>query len=208
MNSSSQTSSHKTVDHSVLVRLTLLYTIRSSFHNVKTPDQDLIWETVSSSTGDGYDPSQMNTHHGNLRLRLDTLQAQDRKRERCRYDEDGFTTGTQVAGTGSSRGSWREERVREKERGEMYRDTSSSGILKMKVPVRLSHGGFVEVGLREKKKKWVGRHSCSGSRRGGGVEEEEEEEEGTSRSLLYVRHPFFFYLFFLLSFFFFSCLLI
>lgn len=138
----------------------------------------------------------MNTHHGNLRVRLDTLQAQDRKRQRCRYNKDGFTIGTQVAGTGSSRGSWREERVRERERGELYRDTSSSGILKMKVPVRLSHGGFVEVGLREKKR--VGRHSCSGLRRGEAVEEE-EEEEGTLRSLLYVRHPFF-YLFFFFAF--------
>ena len=67
-----------------------------------------------------------------------------------------------------------------KKRSAVYSDRSLSGILEMKVPLCLSRGGLVEVGLG-KKDYW----SRSGLKREGAGKV--EEDEGTLRRLIYVR---------------------
>ena len=58
-----------------------------------------------------------------------------------------------------------------------------SGILKMKVPLCLTHGGLVEVGLGKKV------YGLGSGLKGEGVGEgvKLEEDEGTLRRLVYVR---------------------
>ena len=69
----------------------------------------------------------------------------------------------------------------------IYTDRSLSGMLKMKVPLCLSRGGLVEVGLG---KKDFGPDSWSGSGlKSGGARKGLNEDEGTLRRLIYVRHP-------------------
>jgi hypothetical protein len=133
-------------------------------------DHDLIWEAASSSDSDVYDPSQIKTKDGSLSVRLDNLQPQVQDRHQGRCDENGCT-GDQVREPGL--GGWKGGDGR----SAIYTDRSLSGILKMKVPLCLSRGGLVEVGLGKKDFR-LG----SGLKRGVG-----KENESTLRRLIYVR---------------------
>jgi hypothetical protein len=106
-------------------------------------DNDLIWEAASSSDSDTYDPSQINTKHGSLSVRV---QPQDRDR----YNKNGCIV-SQVRNSGW--GGWNGA----KERSAIYTDRSLSGILKMKAPLCLSRGGLVEVGLGKKEESTLRR---------------------------------------------------
>lgn len=139
-------------------------------------DHDLIWEASSSNDGDVFDLSQINTKDGSLSVRLDDLQSrvQDRHREnRC--------TGDQARESGWGWGGWKGGGGA-KDPNAIYTDRSLSGILKMKVPLCLTRGGLVEVGLGKKDVR-----SGSGLKGGDGKEGKPEEDEGTPRRLIYVR---------------------
>lgn len=132
-----------------------------------------------------YDPSQISTKDGSLSVRLDNFQPQVQDRHRGWYNKNGYT-GDQVRESGWSWGSWKGEDGA-KERSSIYTDRSLSGMLKMKVPLCLSPGGLVEVGLG---KKDFGSGSWSGpslKREGVGKGGEPEEDESTLRRLIYVR---------------------
>ena len=153
----------------------LLPSVTINFLSSISSDHDLIWEAASSIDSDAYDPSQINTRDGSLSVRLDNLhpQVEDRHRGQCtRERESGWswTWGWRdwMGGYGAKKGS------------AVYLDRSLSGILKMKVPLCLSRGGLVEVGLG-KKDYW----SRSGLKREGAGKAEEDED--TLRRLIYVR---------------------
>jgi hypothetical protein len=118
-------------------------------------DHDPIWETPSSSTSDVYDSS---TKGGSL---LVTLQGRHRRRYKC--------VGNQAPDSG-----WRN---REQGQSGSSTDRCLSGILKMKVPLCLSSGGLVEVGLGN------GLGFGPDLKRGAG---EKTGQEGEGRRLIYV----------------------
>jgi len=111
-------------------------------------DQDPIWEVASGV----YDASVINTKNGRLRASPDTFQAH--VHDGPRHDNDRCT------------GKWG---WRDGDHDGMY---SSSGVLKMRVPLCLSLGAFVEVGL--------GKGGVLGSWLWKG-----EEDEGRARRLIY-----------------------
>ena len=144
------------------------------------PDHDLKWETASSSDSDVYDPSQINTKDGSLSVRLDNLQGQveDRHQGQCTGDEGRGS----LWGWGWGWGGWKGG----DEAKQGNADRSLSGILKLKVPLCLSRGGLVEVGLGKKdfgSDPWSG----LGLKREGAGKGGKPEDEGTLRRLIYVR---------------------
>ena len=148
-------------------------------------DHDPIWEAACSSDSNVYDLSQVNTKDGSLSVRLDNLQPQGRDQHRGPYNKNGCT-GDQVreSNWGWGLGGWKGG-DEAKERSAIYTDRSLSGVLKMKVPLCLSRGGLVEVGLG----KHFGPDSWSGSglKKGVGMGGKPEEDESTLRRLIYVR---------------------
>ena len=137
-------------------------------------DHDLIWEAASSSDSDVY---EINTKDGSLSVRLDNLQPQVQDR----HNKNGCTGDRRrESGWSWSWGGWKG--------GDGAKDRSTdrglSGILKMKVPLCLSRGGLVEVGLG---KKDFGSDSWSGLKREGAGKRGKPEDESTLRRLIYVR---------------------
>lgn len=110
----------------------------------------------------------IHTKDGRLQASPDTFQAQ--VQDGPRHNNNRCT----------GRWGWRDGK---REDDGMYPDTSSSGVLKMRIPLCLSLGGFVEVGLGK------GAELGSWSWMGSGLQKR-EDNEGTMRRLIYVRTLF------------------
>ena len=149
-------------------------------------DRDPMWEAACSSDSDLY-ASQINTKDGSLSLRLDNLQPQGRDRHRDRYNENECREDQlRQSGWGWGLGGWKGGDGA-KERSAIYTDRSLSGILKMKVPVCLSRGGLVEVGLGKRNfgpDSWL---ESGLKREGVGKWGKPEEVGSTLKRLIYVR---------------------
>lgn len=152
--------SHKAGGRSVLVRYLYPPSYLTPLPSMSS-DHDPIWEVPSSSTSDIYYPS---TKGGSL---LVTLQGRHQRRYKC--------VGNQAPESG-----WRN---REQDQSGTSTDRCSSGILKMKIPLCLSSGGMVEVGLGNTD---FGLGFGSGLKRRAGAKTG-KGQEGEGRRLIYVR---------------------